>query len=70
VEESVDRITPPKVDKVDTSSAEAPTSQALVARSDSKVPDDAPVDDDPNLLNFVVAVSWIGCRTSFLLWKH
>jgi hypothetical protein len=32
-----------------------------VARSRSKAPDDAPVDDDPDLLNFVVAASWIGC---------
>jgi hypothetical protein len=29
--ESMDRTTPPKVDKVDTSSAEGPTTQALVA---------------------------------------
>jgi hypothetical protein len=47
----------PKVDKVDTSSAKAPTAQALVARLRSKAPDDAPVDNDLNLLNFIVAVS-------------
>jgi hypothetical protein len=30
------------------------------------MPDDAPVDDDSELLNFVAAVSCIGCRTSLL----
>jgi hypothetical protein len=54
------------VDKADTSLAEALTAQALVVRSGSKTLDDAPIDDDPVLLNFVVAVSWIGCWTSFL----
>jgi hypothetical protein len=44
--------TPPKEDKVDTLSAEAPMAQALVARPGSKAPDDNLVDDDPNLLNF------------------
>jgi hypothetical protein len=34
------------------------------------VSDDAPVDDDPNLLNFVVAVFWIGCWMSFLQQKY
>jgi hypothetical protein len=68
--ESKDHTTPPKVDKADTSSAEAPTAQALVAQSGSKALYDAPIDDDPNLLNFVAAVSWIGCRTSFLLQKY
>jgi hypothetical protein len=49
--------TPPKVDKADTSLAVAPTAQALVARSISKTPDDAPIDDDPYPLNFTVSVS-------------
>jgi hypothetical protein len=39
---------------------------ALVARPRSKAPDDAHVDDDPILLNFVTAVSWIGRRMNFL----
>jgi hypothetical protein len=51
--------TPPKVDKVDTPSAEPPTAQGLVARSESKMPDGDPADDDPDLLNFTVVVSWI-----------
>jgi hypothetical protein len=49
--------TPPKVEKMDTTSAEAPTAQALVARSGSKVPDDAPIDDDSELLNFAITMS-------------
>jgi hypothetical protein len=57
VAEPMVRTTPPKVDKVGTSSAEAPTAQALTARSGNKVPDDALVDNDPGLLNFTVAVS-------------
>jgi hypothetical protein len=60
------RTTPPKVDKVDTSSVEAPMTQALVARSGSKALDDAPVDDDPDLLNFVAVMSWIVAWSSFL----
>jgi hypothetical protein len=56
--------TPPKEDKVDTSSVEVPTGQALVARPGSKAPDDNPIDDDPSLLNFVVAESEIVCWTS------
>jgi hypothetical protein len=39
---------------------------ALVAQPRSKAPDDAHVDDDPNLLNFVAVVSWIGRRMNFL----
>jgi hypothetical protein len=42
----------------------------LVARSRSKASDDAPVDNDPNLLNFDVAVFWIVCWTSFLPQKY
>jgi hypothetical protein len=55
--ESMDHTTPPQVDKADTSSVEAPTAQALVARSRSKAPDDVSIDDDPDLLNFVATVS-------------
>jgi hypothetical protein len=57
----MDRTTPPKVDKADISSVEAPTAQALVTQSRSKMLDDISVDDDPDLLNFVAIVSWIGC---------
>jgi hypothetical protein len=70
VAESMDRTTPPQVDKADTSSTEAPTTQALVARLGSKAPNDAPIDDDPDLLNFTAAVSWTGCWTSFLPQKY
>jgi hypothetical protein len=56
----------PKEDKTGTSSVEAPMARTLVARSRSKALDDAPVDDDSKLLNFVMAVSWIGCRMSLL----
>jgi hypothetical protein len=62
----MNRTTPPKVHKVDTSSAEAPMPQALVAQSRSNALDDIPVDDDPDLLNFIAVVPWIGCWTSFL----
>jgi hypothetical protein len=41
-----------------------------VARSESKAPNDAPVDGNPDLLNFVAAVSWIGCQMSFLPQKY
>jgi hypothetical protein len=54
----------PKEDKVDTSSTEAPTTQILVARSESKASDDNPSDDDPDLLNFDMAESKIVCQTS------
>jgi hypothetical protein len=64
--ESMDRTTPSKVNKENTSSAEAPTTQALVARLRSKASDDAPVDDDPDLLNFVTTVFWIDCWMGFL----
>jgi hypothetical protein len=30
-------------------------------RLGSKASDDAPIDDNLDLLNFTVAVSWIGC---------
>jgi hypothetical protein len=58
------RTTPPKEDKVGTSSTGAPTAQALMARPRSKVPDDTPTDDDPELLNFGLAESNIVCRMS------
>jgi hypothetical protein len=51
------RATLPKVNKANTLSVEAPTAQALVARPESKTPDDTPFDDDPNFLNFIVAAS-------------
>jgi hypothetical protein len=57
------RTTPPEVD---TSSVEAPMTQALVAQLGSKTPDDAPVDDNPDLLNFVAVMSWIVAWSSFL----
>jgi hypothetical protein len=66
----MDRTTLSKVDKANTSSAEAPTAQALMTRSGSKAPDDAPTDDDPNLLNFVTSVSWIDRRMIFLPQKY
>jgi hypothetical protein len=65
--EYIDRTTPPKVD---TSSAKGPTTQALVALSRSKAPDNTPIDADHDLLNFVMTVSWVGCWTSFLPQKY
>jgi hypothetical protein len=56
--------TPPKEDNVDTSSAETPAAQALVARSKSKVLDDNLVDDDPDPLNFDATESKIIYRMS------
>jgi hypothetical protein len=58
------RTTLPKEDKVGTSSAEAPTAQALVARPRSKVPDDTLANDDPELLYFGAVESEIVCRMS------
>jgi hypothetical protein len=60
----MDRTTPPKEDKVDTSSVEVPTTQALVAQPESKAPHDNLGDDDPDLLNFAAVASEIACRTS------
>jgi hypothetical protein len=57
----MDRTTQSKEDKVGTSSTEAPTTQASVSRSESEAPDDNLGDDSPKLLNFIAAVSWIGC---------
>jgi hypothetical protein len=48
---------PPKVDKVGTSSMEAPMVQALVAQPRSKAHDDNPTDDGPSLLSFAVVES-------------
>jgi hypothetical protein len=67
VVESTDRTTPPKVDKADTSSTEAPMAHASVAQSGSKALDDAPIDDNLDHLNFAMTVSWIGYWMSFLL---
>jgi hypothetical protein len=58
------RTTPPKEDMMDTSPMEAPTTQALVARPESKAPDDNLVDEDLDHLNFDVAESEIACRTN------
>jgi hypothetical protein len=49
--------TPPKEDKVDTSSVEVPTVQALAVRLGSKAPNDNLVDDNFDLLNFDVVES-------------
>jgi hypothetical protein len=51
-------------DKVGTSSADALTAQALVARLGSKAPNDNITDDDPDPLNFTAAESKIVCRMS------
>jgi hypothetical protein len=56
--------TPPKEDKVGTSSVEAPMAQALVARPGSKVPNDTLADDNPKLLKLGAAESEIICRMS------
>jgi hypothetical protein len=61
--------TPSKEDKVDISSVEAPTAQALVARPRSKASDDNLADDDSDLLNFNAAESKIICWMSSQLWK-
>jgi hypothetical protein len=59
----------PKEDKVDTSSAEVPTAQALVARPRSMVPNDGLGDDNPDLLNFATVESEIVCWMSSRLQK-
>jgi hypothetical protein len=59
--------TPPKVDQVDTSSAEAPMTQALVAQLGSKASDATPADNDPDPLIFTVVKSEIACWMSSLL---
>jgi hypothetical protein len=50
--------------KVDTSSVETPTTQALVARPGSKTLDDNFADDDTDPLNFIAVESEIICRMS------
>jgi hypothetical protein len=61
---SVVRTTPPKEDKVGTSSVEPPTAQALAAQSRSKVPNDTLADDAPELLNFDAEEFEIVCQMS------
>jgi hypothetical protein len=56
--------TPPNEDKVDTSSAEVPTAQALAARPGSKALDDNLTDNDLDLLNFDAAEYKIVCWMS------
>jgi hypothetical protein len=51
----------PKVDKVGTSSAGVPMTQAMVARPRRKVLNDNLADDDPGLLNFATVESEIVC---------
>jgi hypothetical protein len=58
------RTTPLKEDKVDTSSAEVPTTQALATRPKSKAVDDNLADNDPDLLNFTAVEFEIICRMS------
>jgi hypothetical protein len=58
------RTTPLKEYKVDISSAESPTAQALVARPGSKMSKDNLADDDPVLLNFDAVEFKIVCRKS------
>jgi hypothetical protein len=58
------RTTLPKVDKAGTSSAEVPTTHAIVARPGSKASDDDLVDDDPSLMNFTMVESEIVCWMS------
>jgi hypothetical protein len=60
----MERATPPKEDKVTTSSTEVPTAQVLVARPESKVSDGNLGDDDPDLLNFAAVGSKIACQMS------
>jgi hypothetical protein len=61
---SMVHTTPPKEDKVGTSSAEVPMAQVLVAQLGSKAPDDTFVDDDPDLLTCGTGESEIVYRTS------
>jgi hypothetical protein len=70
VEESTNCTTPPVDDKADKSSTEDPRAQALVAQLGSKVPNDAPIDDDLGLLNFTMMVSWVVGWMSFLPQKY
>jgi hypothetical protein len=60
----MDSTTSPKEDKVETSSTEAPTAQALVARLKSESSNDNLGGDAPDLLNATVVGSKIACRMS------
>jgi hypothetical protein len=60
----MDRTTPPKENKEGTSSAEAPTAQALVARQKSGAPDDNLGGDAPDLMNAAVVGFETSCQTS------
>jgi hypothetical protein len=60
----MDRTTLPKEDKVGTSSAEAPTAQALVTRLESEALNDNLGGDAPVLLNVAIVGSEIACQTS------
>jgi hypothetical protein len=55
---------PPKEDKVNTSSAEVPMAQTLVAQQGSKTPDDNLADNDLDLLNFDAVEFDIVCLMS------
>jgi hypothetical protein len=57
VEEPTARSTLPKVDKANTSSAEVPTTWALVVRLKSKAPDDNLADGGSDLLDFTAVES-------------
>jgi hypothetical protein len=58
------QTTPPKEDKVDTSLAEVPTTQALVAQPGSSALDDNLANNDPDPLTFIAAESEIICQMS------
>jgi hypothetical protein len=64
------RTTPPKKNKVDTSSVEAPTAQTLVTQLGSKASDDNLTDVDPDLLNFAATESEIVCWMNSQLQKN
>jgi hypothetical protein len=55
---------PPKENKVNTSSAEVPMAQTLVAQQGSKTPDDNLVDNDLDFLNFDAVEFDIVCLMS------
>jgi hypothetical protein len=58
------RTTPPKEDKVGTSTMKAPMAHALVARSESEAPNDNLGCDASILLNATVVGSEVACRMS------
>jgi hypothetical protein len=55
----VEPIVRTTLSKADTSSTEAPTTQALVAHRGSNASDDNLPDDNLDLLNFAMVGSWI-----------